>query len=169
MEQVNDITCFIPEDLKDTHYHIAKIFHNKYKDSIRYVSSNKSKSPAWHILDKDTQEWKMTIQNGIEVRRILSEEFADLIVCARQRLKKKAWDEYSSQDPPAAHPLADARALEAQLHENWFNKWSMTIDGQRFQILQKLENKLYNSGSKTTILKEASELFYEASIICVKG
>ena len=148
MEQVNDITCFIPEDLKDTHYHIAKIFHNKYKDSIRYVSSNKSKSPAWHILDKDTQEWKMTIQNGIEVRRILSEEFAEMIVKARCQIRIKA---------------------QAYIDDLGYTNWSMTIDGQRFQILQKLENKLYNSGSKTTILKEASELFYEASIICVKG
>jgi hypothetical protein len=148
MEDEIDITCFIPEDLKDTHYHIAKIFHNKYKDSIRYVSSNKSKSPAWHILDKDTQEWKMTIKNGIELRKILSEEFAQMIVRGKNHIFKKA---------------------QAYIDDLGYTKWSMTIDGQRFQILQKLENKLYNSGSKTTILKEASELFYDASIICVKG
>jgi hypothetical protein len=160
MEEVNDISCFIPEGLRDTTYHIAKIFHNKYKDSIRFARSNKSKCPVWHILDKNTQEWKMTIQNGIELRKILSEEFADLIICTRQRLKKKAWDEHISS---LATQLAESRGDNC-----WFNEWSKTIDGQRFQILSKLENKLYSAGSKSSILKEASELFYEDSIICVK-
>jgi hypothetical protein len=147
MEEVNDISCFIPEGLRDTTYHIAKIFHNKYKDSIRFARSNKSKSPVWHILDKNTQEWKMTIQNGIELRKILSEEFADLIIRARCEIRGKA---------------------QAYIDDLGYTKWSMTIDGERFQILSKLENKLYSAGSKSSILKEASELFYEDSIICVK-
>ena len=101
----------------------------------------------------------MTIQNGIELRKILSEEFADLIVFARQRLKKKAWDEHISLATQPAESRGD---------DYWYNKWSKTIDGERFQILLKLENKLYSAGSKSSILKEASELFYEDSIICVK-
>jgi len=159
-DNLEEYTKIVEEDhiryaqyrVNDTHHHAARLLARMYKG--RYCASVESRKTEWYSYDEKIHTWKHTNQ-GMDLRDKLSSEVADLIVRARQRLKKKAWDDHCSQDPPAA------QAAESTGDENWFKKWSMTIEGERFQVLTKLENHLYSSDFKNCVMKEAAEMFCE--------
>lgn len=134
----------------DTHYHVAKLLRRMYKG--RFCASVEQRRTEWFVFDERIHSWRHTNQ-GIELREKLSTEVADLIMQARMRLKKKGWDEHCAQN--------NLTAENATPDEDWYKKWSMSVDGERFQILVKVERNLYKTEYKQSVMREAVEMFYE--------
>jgi P4 family phage/plasmid primase-like protien len=141
---------YIQYNVDDSHYLVAKALKRIYKD--KYCASVERKGTEWYVYDEKIHSWKHTNQ-GMELRSKLSSDVADLVVRARLRLKKKGWDAHCQQnnitDPNGSHD------------EDWFNNWAATRDGKHFQILTKVEKRLYANDFKNCVMKEASELFRE--------
>ena len=134
----------------DTHFHVAKLLYKIYKGL--FCASVEQRTTRWYRYDPKLNSWRHTNQ-GIELMEKLSTEVADLVVRAKQRLKKEAWDKHC-----AAQATAGAGALP---DEDWFKNWAMTADGQRFAMLAKLEKHLYQQDFKGGVMRAAVELFYE--------
>ena len=134
----------------DTHFHLAKLLQRIYKGN--FCASIESRRTEWYVYDDKIHTWRHTNQ-GMELREKLSTEVADLIVRARQRLKKKGWDDHCQQN--------NLTGENATPDEDWYKKWALTMDGDRFQMLAKLEKHLYTSEFKSCVMKEAAELFCE--------
>ena len=75
----------------------------------------------------------------------LSEDVVDLIVAARMRLKKKAWDEYFAQ--------------KSVSDEEFFRMWDLTPDAQRFTTLMKVEKHLFTNEFKNAVMREAKAIW----------
>lgn len=145
-----DNVRFVQYRTDDTHFHVAKLLHKMYKGL--YCASVEQRSTRWYRYDPKLNSWRMTNQ-GIELMEKLSTEVADLVVRAKQRLKKEAWDKHcASQVTAGAGALPD---------EDWFKNWAVTADGQRFAMLAKLEKHLYQQDFKGGVMRAAVELFYE--------
>ena len=145
-----DHVGFVQYCVDDSHFQVAKILQKMYKDS--FCASIEMKRTEWFAYDEKVHTWKHTNQ-GMELRSKLSTEVADLVVRARMRLKKKGWDMHCQQNN-----ITDP---SANTDEDWFNSWANTKDGKHFQILVKVEKKLYASDFKNCVMKEAAELFCE--------
>jgi P4 family phage/plasmid primase-like protien len=143
-----DYVRYVQYRVDDTHFHLAKLLQRMYKG--RFCASVEVRGTDWYVYDEKINSWRRTNQ-GIELREKLSTEVADLIVRARLRLKKKAWDEYSQNNVNN----------ESGPDDDWYKKWAMTVDGERFQMLVKVEKNLYKSEYKNSVMKEAVEMFYE--------
>lgn len=143
--------------VEDTHFHLAKLLQRVYNE--RFCASVEQRRTEWYVYDQYIHSWRHTNQ-GMELREKLSSEVADLVVQARNRLKKKGWDDYCRQQSPAA-----AATGAMVVDEDWYKRWAMTTDGERFQALLKLEKHLYASDFKSSVMKEASELFCEEDFL----
>ncbi len=136
----------------DTHVHVARLLRRMYKG--HFCASVEQRRTEWFVYDESIQTWRHTNQ-GIELQSKLSNEVADLIIRARQRLKKKGWDDHC-----ATHNVSSAMENSTP-DEDWFKKWSMSVDGERFQILVKVEKHLYAQDFKNSIMRAAVEMFHE--------
>ena len=148
-----DHVRYVQTRVDDTHYHVAKLLLRMYKG--RYCASIEMRKSEWYVYDERIQSWRHTNQ-GMELREKLSTEVVDLIVAARMRLKKQAWDEHCKQKGGAGTgdiaPMPD---------EDFFKQWALTPDGQRFTTLMKVEKHLYTTEFKNCVMKEAQEIFSE--------
>jgi P4 family phage/plasmid primase-like protien len=91
----------------------------------------------------------------MELQGKLSTEVADLVVRARMRLKAKGWEKHleeSKKEGGAADDTPDG---------DWYKKWAMTVDGERFQTLVKVEKNLYKQDFKGSVMRAAVEIFHE--------
>ena len=141
---------FVQYRVDDTHFHIARLLQRVYKG--KFCASVESKRTEWYVFDERIHSWRHTNQ-GMELQEKLSTEMADLVVRARLRLKKKGWDAHC-----ATNNLAAENAIP---DEDWYKKWSMSPDGERFQGLHKVEKHLYQQDFKGGIMRAATELFHE--------
>ena len=145
-----DIVRYVQYRVDDTHFHVAKLLQRMYKG--RFCASVESRRTEWFAFDERLHSWRHTNQ-GIELQEKLSTDVADLTIRARQRLKKKGWDDNCNN-----HNLT---AENATPDEDWFKKWSATLDGERFQTLVKVEKHLYQQEFKGGVMRAAVELFHE--------
>ena len=136
----DDTIRYVQFRVNDTHHHSARILQRLYKQN--FCASIESRKVAWYVFDERMHTWRH-INQGMELREKLSFEVAELVIAARERLKKKGQDDNAANDP------------------QWFDKWVHTMDGERFKMLSKLENHLYSSDFKNCVMKEAAELFSE--------
>lgn len=136
----DDTIRYVQFRVNDTHHHSARILQRMYKQN--FCASIESRKVAWYVFDERMHTWRH-INQGMELREKLSFEVAELVIAARERLKKKGQDDNAANDP------------------QWFDKWVHTMDGERFKMLSKLENHLYSSDFKNCVMKEAAELFSE--------
>jgi P4 family phage/plasmid primase-like protien len=137
----DDTIRYVQFRVNDTHHHCARILQRMYKQNF-CASIDKTKI-SWYIFDEKMHTWRH-INQGMELREKLSFEVADLVIAARERLKKKGQDEMAEANP-----------------EKWFDQWIHSPDGERFKMLTKLETHLYSSDFKNCVMKEAAELFSE--------
>lgn len=147
-----DHVRYVQTRVDDTHYHVAKLLLRMYKG--KFCASIEMRKSEWYVYDERIQSWRHTNQ-GMELREKLSTEVVDLIVAARMRLKKQAWDEHCKQKGAGtgdAAPMPD---------EDFFKQWALTPDGQRFTTLMKVEKHLYTTEFKNCVMKEAQEIFSE--------
>jgi len=135
----DDTIRYVQFRVNDTHHHAARILQRMYKQN--FCASIESKKISWYIFDEKMHTWRH-INQGMELREKLSFEVAELVIAARERLKKKGQDENGG----------DA---------DWFESWIHGMDGKRFVMLAKLETHLYSSDFKNCVMKEAAELFSE--------
>ena len=143
-----DYVGYIQYNVDDTHYMVAKALKKMYKD--KYCASVERRGTEWYVYDEKLHTWRHTNQ-GMELRSKLSSELADLVNRARDRLKKKGWDTYCQTNNITN--VGDS-------HDNdWFANWKGTTDGKRFELLLKVEKKLYTTEFKNSVMKEAAELF----------
>lgn len=142
---------YIQYNVDDSHYLVAKMLQKVYKD--KFCASVERKGTEWYVYDEKLHTWRHTNQ-GMELRCKLSSELADLVNRARMRIKKKAWDTHCQHNNIT--DISDG-------HDNgdWFQTWKTTSDGKRFELLVKVEKKLYTTEFKNCVMKEASELFRE--------
>lgn len=147
---------YIQYKVEDTHFHIAQLLKRMYNE--RFCASVEQRRTEWYVFDESLNSWRHTNQ-GMELREKLSSEVADLIIQARNRLKKKGWDDHCRQNGAAAGGVAPV------IDEDWYKRWAMTTDGERFQVLTKLEKHLYQSDFKSSVMKEAAELFCEEDFL----
>ena len=137
----DDTIRYVQFRVNDTHHHCARILQRMYKQN--FCASIENRKIAWYIFDEKMHTWRH-INQGMELREKLSFEVADVVIAARERLKKKGHDEMASDNP-----------------EKWFDQWIHSPDGERFKMLTKLETHLYSSDFKNCVMKEAAELFSE--------
>ena len=137
----NDTIRYVQFRVNDTHHHCARILQRMYKQN--FCASIENRKIAWYIFDEKMHTWRH-INQGMELREKLSFEVADLVIAARERLKKKGQDDMAETNP-----------------DKWFDQWIHTPDGERFKMLTKLETHLYSSDFKNCVMKEAAELFSE--------
>ena len=145
-----DNVRYVQYKVDDTHFHVAKLLHKMYKGM--FCASVEQRRTEWFKYDQKVHSWRHTNQ-GIELQEKLSTEVADLVVRARQRLKKAGWDAHCSQN--------NLTGAAATPDEDWYKKWSMSLDGERFQMLVKVEKHLYQQDFKGGVMRAAVELFYE--------
>jgi P4 family phage/plasmid primase-like protien len=137
----DDTIRYVQFRVNDTHHHCARILQRMYKQN--FCASIENRKIAWYIFDEKMHTWRH-INQGMELREKLSFEVADVVIAARERLKKKGQDEMAADDP-----------------SGWFEHWIHSPDGERFKMLTKLETHLYSSDFKNCVMKEAAELFSE--------
>lgn len=145
-----DHVRYVQYRVDDTHFHIAKLLQRIYKG--RFCASVESRRTEWFVFDDRIHTWRHTNQ-GMELQGKLSTEVADLVVRARMRLKKKGWDNHCVNN--------NLTAENATPDEDWYKKWAMTLDGERFQTLTKVEKHLYQQDFKGGVMRAAIELFHE--------
>ena len=148
----SDHVRFVQYRVDDTHHHAARILQRMYKQN--FCASIESRKVEWYIFDERIHTWRH-INQGMELREKLSSEVVNLVVDARMRLKKKGYDEYGLRN--ALGNTEDTDSPDS----DWFKKWIHTMDGERFNLLIKLEKHLYSSDFKNCVMKEAAELFSE--------
>jgi len=136
----DDTIRYVQFRVNDTHHHCARILQRLYKQN--FCASIEPRKVAWYIFDERMHTWRH-INQGMELREKLSCEVAQVVIAARERLKKKGQEDLSADDP------------------QWFDKWVHSMDGERFKMLSKLELHLYSSDFKNCVMKEAAELFSE--------
>jgi P4 family phage/plasmid primase-like protien len=147
-----DHVRYVQTRVDDTHYHVAKLLLRMYKG--KFCASIEMRKSEWYVYDERIQSWRHTNQ-GMELREKLSTEVVDLIVAARMRLKKQAWDEHCKQKGAGTGDMAPMP------DEDFFKQWALTPDGQRFTTLMKVEKHLYTTEFKNCVMKEAQEIFSE--------
>ncbi len=145
-----DNVRYVQYKVDDTHFHLAKLLRKMYKGT--FCASVEQRRTEWYKYDQKVHSWRHTNQ-GIELQEKLSTEVADLVVRARQRLKKAGWDAHCAQN--------NLTGAAATPDEDWYKKWSMSLDGERFQMLVKVEKHLYQQDFKSGVMRAAVELFYE--------
>jgi P4 family phage/plasmid primase-like protien len=145
-----DHVRFVQYRVDDTHFHVAKLLQRMYKG--KFCASVESRRTEWYVYDERIQTWRHTNQ-GIELQEKLSMEVADLVVRARMRLKKKGWDAHCAQN--------NVSVENATPDEDWYKKWAMSLDGEHFQTLVKVEKHLYQQDFKGGVMRAAVELFHE--------
>ena len=145
-----DHVRFVQYRVDDTHFHIARLLQRIYKG--KFCASVESRRTEWFVFDERIHSWRHTNQ-GMELQEKLSTEVADLVVRARQRLKKKGWDSHCTAN--------NLTAENATPDEDWYKKWSMSLDGERFQTLVKVEKHLYQQEFKGGVMRASVELFHE--------
>ena len=118
--QEEEFLEYVQTRIDDTHYHVAKLLKLLYKG-------------------------KYSVYDEKELRMKLSEDVVDLIVAARMRLKKKAWDEYFAQ--------------KSVSDEEFFRMWDLTPDAQRFTTLMKVEKHLFTNEFKNAVMREAKAIW----------
>jgi hypothetical protein len=124
--QEEEIIEYVQTRIDDNQYHIVKLLKFLYKREY-------------------------SIYQEKELRMKLSEDVVDLIVAARMRLKKRAWDEHCNQKGTGdTAPMHD---------EDFFKQWALTPDGQRFTTLMKVEKHLYTNEFKNAVLREAKGIW----------
>jgi hypothetical protein len=124
--QEEEIIEYVQTRLDDSHYHVAKLLKLLYKREY-------------------------SVYQEKELRMKLSENVVDIIVAARMRLKKRAWDEHCNQKGTGdTAPMPD---------EDFFKDWSKTYDGQRFTSLMKVEKHLYTNEFKNAVMREAKGIW----------
>ena len=141
---------YVQYRVDDTHFHTAKLLRRMYKG--RFCASVESRRTEWFVYDEKIHSWRHTNQ-GIELQEKLSMEVADLVVRARMRLKKKGWDDHCTSN--------NLTAENATPDEDWYKKWAMSLDGERFQTLVKVERSLYKQDFKSGVMRAAVEVFNE--------
>jgi P4 family phage/plasmid primase-like protien len=137
----DDTIRYVQFRVNDTHHHSARILQRMYKQ--KFCASIENRKIAWYIFDEKMHTWRH-INQGMELREKLSFEVAEVVIAARERLKKKGQDEMAAGDP-----------------SGWFEHWIHSPDGERFKMLTKLETHLYSADFKNCVMKEAAELFSE--------
>lgn len=153
-----DHVRFVQNRVDDTHFHIALLLKRMYKTS--FCASLESRKTEWYVFDERLHTWRHTNQ-GMELQAKLSVEVADLIVRARLRLKKKGYEDHCEKQNIKNDNKAQGGGWEGEGGEDWFKKWSNTIDGERFQMLIKVEKHLYTQEFKSSVMRAAVELFHE--------
>ena len=146
-----DLVRFVQYRVEDTHFHIARLLQRMYKGL--FCASVESRRTEWYVFDPRIHSWRHTNQ-GMELQGKLSMEVADLVVRARMRLKKKGWEDNCNKNTAAG---VGAEGMD----EEWYKKWAMTLDGERFQTLAKVEKHLYQQDFKGGVMRAAVELFHE--------
>ena len=156
----NDLIKFIQYDVDDTHFHIATLLYKMYKGKIR--ATLKGRSMEWSELDDKTITWKYSYL-GICLRKKLSTEVVDLIVRARMLLKKQGEEEYENVKKQYEEYAKNNNSVyNTDSKMRYFSTWfSMQLEGARYDTLLKIDKKLYQEGSKSTIMRAAIELFHE--------
>jgi len=147
-----DLVRYVQYRVDDTHYHIAKLLYRMFKG--RFCASVESRRTEWFVFDEKIHSWRHTNQ-GMELQGKLSTEAADLVVRARMRLKAKGWEKHleeAKKEGGAADDTPDG---------DWYKKWAMTVDGERFQTLVKVEKNLYKQDFKGSVMRAAVEIFHE--------
>jgi P4 family phage/plasmid primase-like protien len=140
-----DHVRFAQYRISDTHFHVAKLLQRMYKGN--FCASVESRRTEWFVFDERIHTWRHTNQ-GMELQEKLSTEVADLIIRARERLKKAGREASMANNGGNDDP-------------DWFKKWSGTPDGERFMMLVKLEKHLYQQDFKGGVMRAAIELFHE--------
>ena len=147
-----DHVRYVQYRVDDTHYHVAKLCYRVFKG--RFCASVESRRTEWFVFDEKIHSWRHTNQ-GMELQGKLSTELADLVVRARMRLKAKGWEKHleeAKKEGGAADDTPDG---------DWYKKWAMTVDGERFQTLVKVEKNLYKQDFKGSVMRAAVEIFHE--------
>jgi hypothetical protein len=119
-----DYVRYVQYRTDDTHYHIAKLLRRMYKGT--YCASIESRRTEWYVFDERIHTWRHTNQ-GMELREKLSTDVVDLVVRARMRLKKKCWDDHCERK--------NVGGEDTMPEDDWFKKWAMTTEGERFSML----------------------------------
>jgi hypothetical protein len=156
----NDLIKFIQYDVDDTHFHIAQLLYKMYKGKFR--ATLKGRSMEWSELDDKTNTWKYSYQ-GICLRKKLSTEVVDLIVRARLQLKKQGEEEYENVKKQREEDAKKKNVTQnTDSKRSDFSAWfSEKLEGARYDTLLKIDKKLYQEGSKSTIMRAAMEQFHE--------
>jgi P4 family phage/plasmid primase-like protien len=140
----------------DTHHHTARLLYRMYKG--KYCASVESRKTEWYVYDDAIHTWRHTNQ-GMDLRDKLSAEVANVVVLARMRLKDAAHAKYMAEkekDTARNLPGIVGTTSDSDWHKNWSGS-----DSEHFQILTKLEQHLYSTDFKNSVMKEAAELFCE--------
>lgn len=146
----DDHIRFAQYRVNDAHYHVACLLFRMYRG--RFCASVEARKTEWYVYDERIHTWRHTNQ-GIELREKLSTEVYDLVIRANMRLKKKGWDDHCAKNSVTAE--------NSTPDEDWYKNWSSTVDGGRFTELNKLSKHLLTCEFKSSVMKEAIEMFYE--------
>ena len=127
----SNILEYIRTCVDGTHFHIARLMKKLYGSN--YVASINAKTTEWYYYDDMLNMWKH-LNQGIQLRKLISFEVAEYLGRARTKIK------------------ADAATAPAELEEFYTNK---------IKDLLKVETQLYNTGFCESVMKMASTFFYE--------
>jgi len=129
----NNLYDYIRSQVDPTHYHIAKLMKKMYGNN--YIASISSRSTEWYFYDDAANMWKR-LNQGIPLRMKISTEVAQKISEAMGTIRRDISSENVSKE---AREVAEAK----------------------MKLLNKVEGNLYNSGFSDSVMKMATNLFYE--------
>jgi P4 family phage/plasmid primase-like protien len=129
----NNLYDYIRSQVDPTHYHIAKLMKKMYGNN--YIASISPRSTEWYFYDDAANMWKR-LNQGIPLRMKISTEVAQKISEAMGTIRRDISSENVSKE---GREVADAK----------------------LKLLNKVEGSLYNSGFSDSVMKMATNLFYE--------
>jgi P4 family phage/plasmid primase-like protien len=124
---------YIRSQVDPTHYHIAKLMKKMYGNN--YIASISSRSTEWYFYDDAANMWKR-LNQGIPLRMKISTEVAQKISEAMGTIRRDINNQNVSKE---TREVAEAK----------------------LKLLNKVEGSLYNSGFSDSVMKMATNLFYE--------
>jgi len=128
----SNIYEYIRHFVDGTHFHIARLMKKIYEGN--YVASINARDTEWFFYDDLINMWKK-LNQGIQLRKNVSFEVADYIGKARKKIR----DEMDKAP----------------------NEESREIFSEKMKKLLKVEEHLYNTGFVDSVMKMASNFFYE--------
>lgn len=122
---------FVEREVDATHTHIARLMKRMYENTY-CASVINSKDVVWYYF---TGIYWKKLPQGIELRNKLTTEVAQVIADTRTKLRERIMEEPNEQ-------------------KTYWHK-------ERLKILLKVENSLYTSGFKDSVMKDCIGLFYD--------
>jgi P4 family phage/plasmid primase-like protien len=124
---------YIRSQVDPTHYHIAKLMKKMYGNN--YIASISSRSTEWYFYDDAANMWKR-LNQGIPLRMKISTEVAQKISEAMGTIRR-------------------------DINNQNVGKETREVAEAKLKLLNKVEGNLYSSGFSDSVMKMATNLFYE--------